>query len=222
MRCLIIDDEPVAREIVRKYIDKIPQLELVAECEDAMQALNILQAEVVDVLFLDINMPGISGIGLLKSLPKPPAVIFTTAYSKYAVEGFELNVTDYLLKPFSFERFLMAVNKLPKRPDEEEPESLVLKSDGRTFRIMLTEVLYFESSGDYVTIHTKNERFTTYDRLKSLMERLPEKDFVRIHKSYIVALRSIHFVEGNQVSVNGAELPIGKTYREDFLNRFER
>ena len=221
MRCLIIDDEPVAREILRTYVDDTAGLVVAAECEDAMQALAVIQNEPIDVLFLDINMPGLSGISLLKSLPNPPAVILTTAYSEYALEGFELNVTDYLLKPFSFERFLKAVNKISVSGDTETQAPLIIKSDGRSFRISSDDIIFLESEGDYVTIHTKETRFTTYNRLKILLDRLPEKEFIRVHKSYIVALRHIQYVEGNQIAINERLIPIGKTFREDFQKNFE-
>ena len=223
IQSLIIDDEPVAREILRTYIGDTPKLEIAGECEDAMQALEMIQNKQVDVLFLDINMPGLSGISLLKSLPDPPTVILTTAYSEYAIEGFELNVTDYLLKPFSFERFLKAVNKIPRKENENQTDQpLIIKSDGRTFRISKDEILYLESQGDYVVIHTKNERFTTYDRLKSILERLPSTDFVRIHKSYAISLNKINYVEGNMVVIGSAELAIGKTFKDEFFAKFER
>ena len=223
MRCLIVDDGPVAREILRTYVSDTPDLELVDECEDAMQALSVMQHEKVDVIFLDINMPKLSGISFLKSLNDPPAVILTTAYSEYALEGFELNVTDYLLKPFSFERFLKAVNKVTPSfvsGDEASSAPLIIKTDGRTFRIRTQEIHYLESQGDYVVIHTGETKYTVYDRMKSLLDRLPATDFIRIHKSYAVAIRHIDYVEGNRVMINDTELPIGKTYKDNFLKQF--
>ena len=223
IRSLIIDDEPVAREILRTYSASVPQLEVVAECEDAMQALEIIQKEPIDLLFLDINMPGLSGISLLKSLPNPPAVILTTAYSEYALEGFELNVTDYLLKPFSLERFLKAVNKIPKKEASAGiGSSIIIKTDGRTFRVATQDIVYLESQGDYVIIHTQKERFTTYDRLKAILDRLPESAFARIHKSYAIGLTHIDYVEGNHLVILDKELPIGKTFKDEFLRKFER
>lgn len=224
MRCLIVDDEPVAREILRTYIVDTQGLVSAGECEDAMQAIDRLQQESVDVLFLDVNMPKLSGIGLLKSLDVKPQVILTTAYSEYALESYELNVTDYLLKPFSFERFLKAVQKARERiktTSETKQASIIIKSDGRTFRVPATDILYLESSGDYVIIHTTNERYTVYDRLKNMLSELPEPNFIQVHKSYAVNIRRIDYLEGNRISVAGQEIPIGKSYKPGFLSVFE-
>ena len=221
MKCLLVDDEPVAREILRTYITDLPTLELAGECEDAMQALEFLQQHSVDLILLDINMPKLSGIGFLKSLQNPPPVILTTAYSEYALESYELDVVDYLLKPFSFERFLKAIQKVSHKDSTQTAPALIIKTDGRTFRIPHSDILFIESAGDYVIIHTKDENFTVYKRLKVYQEQLPDSQFIRIHKSYIISLSAVEFLEGNQVSIGEKLLPIGKTFKPDFFARFE-
>lgn len=221
MRCLIIDDEPVARDILRQYIADTPLLELSGECESALTALEFLKNEPVDVLFLDVNMPKLSGISFLKSLNNPPKVILTTAYSEYALEGFELDVTDYLLKPFSFERFLKAVNKLTKSDQSSPKEStVVLKADGKTYRVQTNDILFIESMGDYLTVHTSDQKLTFYKTMKSFSEELPSDSFIRVHKSFLVSLSKIDYLEGNLIFIEGNEIPIGNAYKEEFLSRF--
>ncbi len=221
MRCLIIDDEPVARDILRQYISDTPALELAGECESALSALEFLKEHSVDLLFLDVNMPKLSGISFLKSLSNPPGVILTTAYSEYALEGFELDVVDYLLKPFSFERFLKAINKIMSKERVVDRDSaIVIKADGKSYRVLTTEILYVESLGDYLTVHTSNQKFTFYKTMKSLAEELPSPEFIRVHKSYLVAISKIDYLEGNLIYINRKEIPIGNAYKEEFLNQF--
>ncbi|WP_340105204.1 LytR/AlgR family response regulator transcription factor [Rhodohalobacter sp. 8-1] len=219
MTCLIIDDEPVARDILRTYISDTPQLTLTGECESAVAALSILKEQSVDLIFLDINMPKLSGISFLKSLPAPPKVILTTAYSEYALESYELDVVDYLLKPFSFERFLKAVNKVPE-PSGNDDAYVVIKADGKTYRINEKDILFAESQGDYITLHTREKRHTFNQTLKSFSDELTPSDFLRVHKSYLIALRQIDYVEGNMIHINGHDIPLGKVYKDEFRNRF--
>jgi len=219
MTCLIIDDEPIARDILRTYISDTPKFTLAGECESAMEALSFLKEQNVDLIFLDINMPKLSGISFLKSLSAPPKVILTTAYSEYALEGYELDVVDYLLKPFSFERFLKAVNKLPAQSDHDTPH-VVIKADGKTYRINEKDIIFAESQGDYVTLHTTRERYTFNQTLISFAEQLSASNFLRVHRSYLVSMQQIDYVEGNMIHIKGHNIPIGKAYKDEFKTRF--
>ncbi len=225
LKCIIVDDEPLALETLESYVLDFPDLELLAKCRDAFEALNILKTESVDLIFLDIHMPKLSGISLLKTLENPPLVIFTTAYSQFAVDGFELDAIDYLLKPFSFERFVKAVNKASDRLNQIvgdqniDPEFLLIKSDKRIFRIKLSEIKYFQSNGDYLKVVCTDRTIVSHQTLKGITELIPEKDFIQIHKSYIVSLKQLTYLEGNQVKVADEFLPIGNTYKEDLLSK---
>lgn len=221
IRCLIIEDEPVAREILRQYITDAPDLVLSGECEDAISALAFLKETEVDVLFLDVNMPKLSGISFLKSLDKAPQVILTTAYSEYALEGYELDVVDYLLKPFSFERFLKATNKLTNSNNTSPQDvSITVKADGKTYRINTVDILFVEAMGDYVTLHTESQKLTFNTSLKAFYDQLNDSAFVRVHKSYFVNLRKIDFVEGNQIQIGKNTIPVGNAYKAGFQERF--
>lgn len=223
MNCLVVDDEPLAREVLESYISETPGLRLTAACSGALEAMAILEKETVDVLFLDINMPRLNGLEMLRTLPDKPAVVLTTAYPEYAVEGFNLDVADYLLKPFSFERFLKAVNKVKaikgKSDSSWAHEVLAIRADKRTWQVELRDILYIESSGDYVVIHTNERKITAHETLRNLESRLPEERFLRVHKSFIVATPAIEFAEGNVLHLAGTDIPIGKTYREKVQNR---
>ncbi|XWN36971.1 MAG: response regulator transcription factor [Balneola sp.] len=220
IRCIIIEDEPVARDVLKTYVKDTPSLELVQEFENAVDGLEFFQSESVDLIFLDINMPKLSGISFLKSLDDPPKVIITTAYSEYALEGYELDVVDYLLKPFSFERFLKAVNKVTlKKPDPKE-ETITVKADGKLFRISLSEILFAEALGDYISLYTESQKLTFNSTLTSFIEELNSTDFVRVHRSYAVSLPKINYVEGNMISIKEHEIPIGKSYKEGFRKKF--
>jgi len=219
MTCLIIDDEPIARDILRTYISDTPRLTLSGECESAVNALSCLKERNVDLIFLDINMPKLSGISFLKSLSAPPKVILTTAYSEYALEGYELDVVDYLLKPFSFERFLKAVNKVPEPSDNDE-SYVVIKADGKTYRIDEDDILFAESQGDYITLHTTRERYTFNQTLISFTDQLSAPRFLRVHRSYLVSLQQIDYVEGNMIHIKGRDIPVGQAYKEEFKNSF--
>lgn len=223
IRCLIVDDEPSARQILDQYIREVPQFEAAGECSDALEAIEFLRDQPVDLLFLDINMPRLSGISFLKSSPHPPAVILTTAYDEYALEGYELDVVDYLLKPFSFERFLKAVTKAEKRLIPSVNQNyLVVRADKKTYKISYNDILFIESLGDYVTIHTAVQKLTTYETLKNLEEKLPSYLFIRVHKSFLIALDKADYMEGNLFLIQGHEIPIGATYKEEVVNRYTR
>ena len=228
LQCVIADDEPIARQILENYIESIPNLELVASCKNAFDVMAVLQEQTVDILFLDINMPKLSGISLLKTLQQKPNVIITTAYPEYAVEGFELSVTDYLLKPFSLERFLQAISKVSQKStvqmetvmmDREDPAtSLFVKSDKKIIKIDFTNILYIEAYGNYIKIFT--DRMTlTPQTLSDFLGKLPN-DFLRIHKSYVINFNQLKLIDGNQVVLqNDVKLPIGKSYRKAVLDR---
>ncbi|MFK8104929.1 MAG: LytR/AlgR family response regulator transcription factor [Saprospiraceae bacterium] len=234
LNCLIIDDEPLSRKVIKNYLTNISFLELKGECSNAFDAIEFLQKETVDLLFLDINMPKLNGINFLKSLPNPPLVIFITAYPEYAVEGFELDAVDYLLKPFSLDRFLKAVykaqkikaqvvkleqlNQQPSTTDELSP--IMIKSDKKWYKLAPEQIKYLQAYGDYVKVFTADKTLLTKDTLGNLEQSLPASLFQRIHRSYIVALDAINFIEGNQADIQGQLLPIAITHKEALMSRW--
>ena len=227
IKCAIIEDEPLAQNILKKYIEGHPALELTALCNNAEEAQKVLLRHDVELLFLDINLPKLSGISFLKTLPHQPLVIFTTAYPEYAVEGFELNAIDYLLKPFSFERFLKAANKsvrqLNKKGTAEHaiPSFIFLKADKKVHKVSLDDILYIEAAGDYIKVITENGQYIVNDTLKGLQDELPPVQFIRVHKSYIISRNKIKFFEGNYVKVGNSDIPIGNSYREEISTRLK-
>lgn len=223
--CIIIDDEPLSRDVLRKYIGELKDLTLLAECHNAFEATDFLNTEQVDLLFLDINMPGLSGISFARSLTVSPLIIFTTAYPEYAVEGFELNALDYLVKPYSFERFLKAVNRANERLLELNTEGdvsrkIVVKADKKIYALGFSEIQYMEGQGDYIKVHLVDKMLVVHQTLKSILESLPEEEFMRIHKSYLVNLTHIEFIEGNQVKVGEHSIPVSPPNREELIQRF--
>ena len=228
IRCLVIDDEPPAREIIRRYIEQVPTLQLIGECGNAIQAFALLQHQPVDLLFLDIRMPQLNGNDFLKTLKNPPKVIFTTAYSEYAVEGYELDAIDYLVKPIPFDRFLKSVNKayqqtIPKKEvgitvDEKKTDSFVyFRADRKMVKVMLQDILYIESMKDYIKVFTKNGTIITKQSISSVELMLPEKEFIRTHRSFIVASRHIRSFTSELIEINNAEIPIGKLFRNEVM-----
>ncbi|MES1159995.1 MAG: response regulator transcription factor [Bacteroidota bacterium] len=215
--CLIIDDEPNAGQLLQDYISKVPYLTLKGNCFDAPEALEFLRHTQADLIFLDINMPGLSGIELVNILPREQRVIFTTAYSEYALESYEYNVIDYLLKPITFRRFMMAVTKAAggMSPAPQAEEYMFVKSDKQMIRINFRDIAYFEALKEYICIHTKGQKIITYKRMKELLEKLPDH-FTRIHNSYIINGDHISRVEGNFVLIENKSLPIGISYKESF------
>jgi DNA-binding LytR/AlgR family response regulator len=231
MKVMIVDDEPLALDVLETFIEQIPSLELVKRCQNAIEAFDALKTNHIDLMFLDIQMPQLTGIDFLKSLKNPPMVIFTTAYPNYAIEGYELNVTDYLLKPISLERFMKAVNKAQNQfellnkgtapvqiGNEADPSDFIfVKSDKKLVKIKYDEINYIEGLKDYVIIRTTTGRVITLQTMKSLEAKLPTNLFQRIHRSYIVSLDKIDAIVGNMVEINKKHLPIGKNYREALL-----
>lgn len=232
IRAIIVDDEPLAQEIIETYVQKMPNMELVAVCNHALEANEVLKNETVDLMFLDIQMPQLSGIDFLKTLANPPFVIFTTAHADYAVQGFELDAVDYLLKPISFERFLKAVNKvsdkLSKRKQEQD-SSIVefgegfffVKADKKLVKVNFDDILYIEGLKDYVIIRMEVGRVITLQTMKSLEDKLPVSKFKRVHRSYIVNIKKISAILGNMVEIMEGgkvkQLPIGKNYRDELM-----
>lgn len=227
MKCIVVDDEALARKLLEKYISQIPNLELVATCKNPMEAAAVLQRESIDVMFLDIQMPQITGISFLKSLNQKPLVVFTTAYKQYALEGYALDIVDYLLKPFSFERFFQAVNKVSERlqsssstigkqeiTENNIKDYILVKSEHRVHRIKFSEIDYIESMQAYVAFHINGKRILSLNTMKKLEVQLPKNQFIRIHKSYIAAIDKVELLEGNQVVIGKTKLPIGASYRE--------
>ena len=232
IRCLLIDDEPIAQEIIESYIEKIDILEVAGKCRSASEAFTYLQTQNVDLIFLDIQMPEISGLEFIKILtnPNPPKIIITTAFREYAVDGFEMAVLDYLLKPISFDRFLRAIGKmLPTKKDEEgnniansnsEP-FIFLKEDRKLVKISLNEIIYLESQRDYVKIVTTTKQITTRHTLNYFEELLPSTLFLRIHRSFIAAVPKIESISENAIEVGGKELPIGGNYKQEISRRYK-
>ena len=225
IRCMIIDDEPLSIRVIEKYLKDLPQLQLVASCKNAFEAMEVLRQEAISLIFLDINMPKLSGISFLKTLKNPPIVIFITAYPEYAVEGFELEALDYLLKPFSFERFLKAVNRAEAKlaiPSQEHLNPhLFVKADKKLYKIEFRNILYLQAFGDYVKVFTKEKTLLVKERLTKLETELPTTMFQRIHRSHIISFSEIQFIEGNQVQIGTTKLPIAATYKEDLMLRLK-
>lgn len=228
IKCIIVDDEPLAIEVLESYADRISNLEVIATCKNAIKAFEILQEQPVDLIFLDIQMPKLTGIEFLKSLSKPPKVIFTTAYRDYAIQGYELDVVDYLLKPISFDRFLKAVSKVldvkslttnDTESISEDNDYIYLKADKKMVKVCLNEILYIESLKDYVRVKTSNKDVITHQKISYLEEKLPEECFMRIHRSFIVATKKIETYSATVIEVPGKELPIGRLYKQGVLDR---
>lgn len=229
MKSLVVDDEPLAREGIAEYVHETPFLELTGLCKNALEASQMLQQQPVDLLLLDIHMPRISGIEFLKSLAHPPFIILTTAYREYAIEGFELNVLDYLVKPISFQRFLKAANKAFEQFEMKQSlqnenmalkdESFFIKSDGKYIRIYFDEVLFIEGLKDYVFIHTQTAKYLTLISLKNVENLLPENRFMRVHRSFIAALNYVEQMDGNQLKIKEHTIPVSKNLRDSVYQK---
>jgi len=231
IKCLVIDDEQPARDILKKHLDGVESLELSGSCNNAVEALSFLQSTSVDLLFLDIQMPHILGTNFIRTLKNPPKVIFTTAYRKYAIEGFELDAVDFLLKPISFDRFLKAVNKVlqlnlqsniteasqaEKEKEKEQAQPfLYFRSDRKMVKVLFNDILYIEGLRDYIRIFTTSKTIVTKHLLASLQEMLPADAFLRIHRSYIVSINKIDSYDADTIEISKKELPIGRLFKHD-------
>jgi DNA-binding LytR/AlgR family response regulator len=227
INCLIIDDEPVARGIIRNYCGHLPALHIVAECGNALEAKEILSTQKIDLLFLDIHMPVLNGISFLNTLKKPPQVIFTTAYQEHAVTAFDLAACDYLLKPFSLERFIVAVDKasealqkvtIPKTESHGANQSLFIKSGGKLYNVPCRDCLYAEAQGNYTKVVTSDSVILTKMPFSAFTATLPDGLFVRVHRSFIVNKALIRYIEGNRVFIGDNEIPLANAYRDSFFN----
>jgi two-component system, LytTR family, response regulator len=215
MRCIIIEDEPLAVKVLSDYISQIPYLELTATFKDAILAIEYLRHTTTDLIFLDIHLPKLKGMAFLKTLSNPPAVIITTAYHQYAVEGFSLNVTDYLLKPIEFERFLAAVNKVPPQTAAEQQRDFIfITVQKKKVKIMFSDIVYIESQREYIRISTTQNEYLSKMSTHEIEALLPAHHFKRVHRSYIVAIRRIDSYTAEKIEINGISIPIGKGYRD--------
>jgi len=233
LRCLAIDDEPMALDIITDYIKKTPFLELTGVYRNSIKALDYLQQNKVDLIFLDINMPDLTGIQFLKSLLHQPLVIFTTAYSEYAVESYDFAAVDYLLKPIEFERFLKAANRtlekyqllnrdiISQKTVDDKIEFMMIKSGQDLHKIKIAEILFVKSAGNYVVFHLKSDNIMSLLSMNKVLELLPRDQFFRIHKSFIVALSHISKIERHQIVIDKKEIPIGNVYKESFFKALE-
>ncbi|QNM85660.1 response regulator transcription factor [Polaribacter pectinis] len=232
INCVIVDDEPVAREIITSFVDKVPNLNLIKSCKNAMEAFEIMNHQKIDLFFLDINMPDISGLSLAKSINKNSKIIFTTAYREYAVDGFDLQAVDYLLKPISFDRFLQAINKffetkisaedsVKSKEDTTENDAVFVRSDRKMVKIIFDEILYIESLSDYIKIHLVDKIIVTRETISNIETKLPKRTFLRIHRSYIINFNKIESYTNEFVEIAKNAIPISRTYKENVLKKLE-
>lgn len=230
---LIIDDEPIAHRIIENYCENLQHLEKKGNCYNAFEAMQFLNKNTVDLLFLDINMPKLSGFDFLKTLPNPPKIIVTSAYKEFALEGYELNISDYLLKPFSFERFIKAINKtidsaqnkkststLSTTETERNVSSFFLKGDKKFHQIHFEDLLFVEAYGHFIKVYLKNDIIISPNKISDFEKLLPNADFIRTHKSFIVAKNKIKQIEGNRILIDVHKIPIGQTYKENINKLF--
>jgi len=229
--CLVVEDEPLAAEVLKEYICQAPFLQLIAICSDAIYAIEVLQREKIDLIFLDIHLPKLKGLDFVKTLKNPPQIIITTAYQDYALQGYELNVIDYLLKPIEFSRFLMAVNKLqlqkqntstvsPSQLPTERPH-LFFNVSKKKVKVFLDEILYIESLKEYIRITAKNKSILTKFQLGQIEELLTKNNFLRIHRSFIVAKDKIDAFSATDIEINGKQIPIGRSYKDEVIASLE-
>ncbi|MCE4564990.1 response regulator transcription factor [Maribellus sp. CM-23] len=232
IKCLVVDDEPVAREILESHLEKLESFELVGSCKSAIQAFQVISSQPVDLIFLDINMPEMSGLSLARSINSNVKVIFTTAYREYAVDGFDLQAVDYLLKPISFERFLKGVQKymqenVPVKSNEaivsetEDSEFFFVRSERKMVRIKFSDIRFIESIADYIKIHLQDRNVVTRETISNIESKLPQNDFLRIHRSYIVGIKSIESFTSEYIEMGKRQLPISRSYREQVLRKLE-
>ncbi len=227
INCLVVDDEPIAREGMKEYISQVDYLYLVAECKSGSEAAGLLHKNKIDLVFLDIQMPDLTGIEFVKALAGPPLIIFTTAYPQYAIEGYELDVMDYLIKPISFARFLKSIEKVQsylKTKDNNvntTNEFFFIKCNGKIEKIFTADVIYIEAMANYVIIHTQQKKYITYITFSGICRSLPDHLFMRIHKSYMVAVSAVKTIDGDEVITSTVRLPFSKSYKEKVMNKIE-
>lgn len=236
IRTVIVDDEPLAIEVIETYLKNFSDIEVIAKCGDGIQAFNILQQKKADLMFLDVKMPGLNGTELLKSLKNPPKVIFTTAYHDYAVEGFELNALDYLLKPVSIDRFLKAMDKVYEHfgftalqniqtgimPARNQDIFLYLKVERKMVKVDVKDILWIESQKDYIKVVLSDKELISKQKISILEELLPEDEFLRIHRSFIISMNKIESFNSSKIGIDGKELPIGRNYKNDCQRRLNQ
>lgn len=231
-KCLIVDDEELAQDVIEKYIESMPMLEISGKCKNAIEAISHLYENKVDIMFLDINMPEINGLEMLKTMNNPPKVILTTAYSEFALESYEYGVIDYLLKPIKLDRFIKAVNRAveqlsksetrenpTKKESSEKLKSLFIKEDHITYSIDFKEILFIEAYGNYLKIYTPKKTYVIRETMNNILAKIPDKQFIRVHKSYIIAQERIKKIMGNHIYIESHEIPIGNTYKSELSNR---
>lgn len=226
LNCLIVDDEPLSQDVIVDFVNACPELKLVAVCSDALTAGEYLKKEKIDLLLLDINMPKLSGISFVKSFKKPPMFMLITAYPEYAVEGFEIDAVDYLLKPVSFERFRLAVNRSIERfvgkEEIAELQHIMVRANKKSYKINFGEVLYLEAQGDYVRFVLSENTLMVHGTLKEFVALLPESIFQQVHKSYVISLAKVVYLEGNSMKIGGHKIPVSLSFKEQLLKRLER
>ncbi len=227
IKCIIVEDEELARNVIQSHLNKSERFELVGTCSNALEAIDVLNNREVDLMFLDIQLPGMTGLNLLRSLQNPPLVVLTTAYPEYALESYEFNVIDYLLKPISFERFSKTINKIvdgkiysqpAKESNSLSGDHIFIKSNSKFFRVSFSEIIYIQSMKDYLKIHTPEYAVVTHQTMSDMEKILPPKQFIRVHKSYIVAFSHVRSIFGNSVEMEKTTIPIGINYKERLMN----
>ena len=226
IKCIIVEDEMLAQQVIQSHLQKIDTCKLVAICNNALEAKEVLNKEEVDLMFLDIQLPGMTGLHFLRSLNNPPLVVLTTAYSEYAVESYEFNIIDYLLKPISFERFRKTIDKIIdgglsarvlKENDSLPADHIFIKSNGKFVKVNFSEITYIKGMKDYLKIHTAKSRLVTHQTMNEMEKMLPVKQFIRIHKSYIIALSHIKSIYGNSIEMEDVTIPVGITYKDKVM-----
>lgn len=231
IKCIIVEDEKLAQQVIESHLLRSGQFELVATCNNALEAMEVLNSREVDLIFLDIQLPGMTGLHLLRTLANPPLVVLTTAYAEYAVESYEFNVIDYLLKPISFERFSKAVDKIVdgrlfsvplKEKSNIEADHIFIKSNSKFFKVNFSEIIYIEGMKDYLKIHTSDYKLITHQTLSEMEKMLPARQFIRVHKSFIVAVSYIRSIYGNSIEILNTTVPIGSLYKDRILHLIGR
>ncbi len=225
IKCIIVEDETLAQNVIQSHLQKTEQFKLVGVCNNALEAKEILSKQEVDLIFLDIQLPGMTGLNFLRNLQNPPLVVLTTAYSEYALESYEFNVIDYLLKPISFERFSKTINKIVegklfsqlKENERQLTDHIFIKSNSKFFKVNFSEIIYVEGMKDYLKIHTADYKLVTHQTMSEMEKVLPSKQFIRVHKSYIIALAHIKSIYGNIIETGKASIPVGINYKEKVM-----